>query len=130
MPIAKVLLVDDEPDLRRIGQLSLERVGRFEVVVAASGAQALEVAARERPDAILLDVMMPELDGPGTFALLRGHERTRDIPVVFMTAKAQAHEVARLRSLGARGVISKPFDPMALPADLRRIVEGGGAGPR
>jgi two-component system OmpR family response regulator len=121
--LSKVLLVDDEPDIRRIGQISLEHVGQWTVVQAQSGLQALHLAADERPDVILLDVMMPELDGPGTFARLRENPATAGIPVIFMTAKAQPHEVASYRALGAAGVIAKPFDPMTLPAEVRTIVE-------
>ena len=123
MTLRKILLVDDEPDIRKIGEMSLRAVGKLQVVQAASGAEALELAARERPDAILLDVMMPGMDGPTTLAQLKARPETAAIPVVFMTAKAQPREVERLRSLGARGVIVKPFDPMALPAEVRRLVE-------
>jgi CheY-like chemotaxis protein len=118
----KVLLVDDEPDIRRIAHISLQRVGKLEVVVASSGLEALVLAARERPDVVLLDVMMPELDGPSTFQRLRAAPETADIPVIFMTAKAQKHEVEAFRSLGAAGVIPKPFDPMTLAAEVRRIL--------
>jgi CheY-like chemotaxis protein len=121
--LSKVLLVDDEPDIRRIGQISLEHVGQWKVVQAQSGLQALTLAAHARPDVILLDVMMPELDGPGTFARLREDPATATIPVIFMTAKAQPHEVASYRALGAAGVIAKPFDPMSLPGEIRSIVE-------
>jgi len=124
--VSKVLLVDDEPDIRRIGQISLEHVGRWTVVQAQSGLQALSLAAHEQPDVILLDVMMPELDGPGTFARLREDPATAGIPVIFMTAKAQPHEVAAYRALGAAGVIAKPFDPMTLPGEVRSIVEALG----
>ncbi|MFZ6184235.1 response regulator [Nannocystis pusilla] len=120
--IGKVLLVDDEPDIRRIGQLSLERVGRWQVAVAASGAEALAVAARERPDVILLDVMMPVDDGPTTLARLRERPDTADIPVIFMTAKVLPHELQRWRELGAAGTIPKPFDPMTLPDEVRRVL--------
>ena len=121
--LSKVLLVDDEPDIRRIGQISLEHVGHWKVVQAQSGLQALTLAVNEKPDVILLDVMMPDLDGPGTFARLREDPVTARIPVIFMTAKAQPHEVAAYRALGAAGVIAKPFDPMTLPAEVRTIVE-------
>jgi two-component system, OmpR family, response regulator len=124
MPISKVLLVDDEPDIRRIAHLSLHRVGKLQVVMATSGAEALELAPRELPDVVLLDVMMPELDGPSTFQRLRALPATAGIPVIFMTAKAQKHEVEAFRALGAAGVIPKPFDPMTLAADVRRIVAG------
>lgn len=120
--IRKVLLVDDEPDIRRIGQLSLERVGRWQVVLASSGAEALTLAASERPDVILLDVMMPVDDGPTTLARLRQQPSTADIPVVFMTAKVLAPKARRWRELGAAGTIPKPFDPMTLPDDIRRVL--------
>jgi two-component system, OmpR family, response regulator len=90
--------------------------------------QALPLAVREQPDLILLDVMMPELDGPSTFERLRESAATRHIPVIFMTAKAQTHELEKLRALGAAGVISKPFDPMALPAEIRAILAKAAAG--
>ena len=124
--IRKVLLVDDEPDIRRIAQLSLQRVGRWEVVLASRGAEALELAAREQPDVILLDVMMPVDDGPTTLARLREQPSTAAIPVIFMTAKVLQHEVQRLLELGAAGVIPKPFDPMTLPADVRRVLAAAG----
>jgi CheY-like chemotaxis protein len=122
MPLQKVLLVDDEPDIRRIAHISLQRVGKLDVTMAASGLQALELAARERPDVVVLDVMMPDLDGPSTFQRLRADPATAAIPVIFMTAKAQKHEVESFLALGAAGVIPKPFDPMTLAAEVRRIV--------
>ena len=123
MPIAKILMVDDEPDIRRIGQMSLKAVGKWAVVLASSGAEALELAEAEKPDAILLDVMMPGMDGPETLNQLRARPSTASIPVIFMTAKVQKHEVERYLSLGAAGVINKPFDPMTLPDQVRRIVD-------
>ena len=109
-----VLLVDDEPDIREVAQMSLSTVAGWDVLTAENGREGVEVAAAELPDAIVLDVMMPELDGPSTLVRLRELEATRDIPVVFMTAKAQAGELTRFASLGVAGVISKPFDPMTL----------------
>jgi CheY-like chemotaxis protein len=120
--IHKVMLVDDEEDIRTIGQLSLGRVGGWQTVMAASGAEALTKGAAEQPDLILLDVMMPELDGPTTFGLLRAQDATAKIPIIFMTAKVQKHEVARYLELGAVGVIHKPFDPMTLPSEIRRLL--------
>jgi len=120
--IHKVMLVDDEEDIRTIGQLSLGRVGGWQTVMAASGAEALTKGAAEQPDLILLDVMMPDLDGPTTFGLLRAQDATAKIPIIFMTAKVQKHEVARYMELGAVGVIHKPFDPMALPSEIRRLL--------
>lgn len=124
MEVRRVLLVDDEDDIRRIGEISLVHVGGFEVLMASSGAEAVELAVSEGPDVILLDVMMPGLDGPSTLAALRADARTASIPVVFLTAKVQRQEVERYRSLGAVGVIAKPFDPMALPEVVRALLRG------
>jgi CheY-like chemotaxis protein len=121
--IRKVLMVDDEPHIRRIGELSLRGVGKWQVVLAGSGKEAVELARRERPDVILLDVMMPGMDGPATLAELRDSGETAAIPVIFLTAKAQRHEVERYRMLGAAGVLTKPFDPMTLPDEVRTIIE-------
>jgi CheY-like chemotaxis protein len=120
-PISKVLLVDDEPDIRRIGELSLRRVGGWDVAMAANGADAVALVATFRPDVILLDVMMPSMDGPQTLAALRRVPEGADVPIIFVTAKVQRDEVARLLGLGAIGVVSKPFDPMTLPEEIRRI---------
>src|SRR5690348_12910025 len=119
--IRTVMLVDDEPDIRRIGAISLARVGGWSVVLAASGEEALAHLSRARPDVILLDVMMPGLDGPSTLARLRA-ALAPDVPVIFMTAKVLAHEVERYLELGAAGVITKPFDPLRLPEEVRAIV--------
>jgi len=115
----KVLIIDDEDDIRRIACLSLSRVGKMEVVDASGGPEGVRKAASERPDAILLDVMMPGLDGPATLSALRSNPATAEIPVVFLTAKAMASEIERLLGLGARGVLTKPFDPMSLPQELK-----------
>lgn len=115
----KVLIVDDEPDIRRIARLGLSKVGGMEVVEASNGAEGLVRAKAEMPDVVLLDVMMPAVDGPTTLARLREDPATAGIPVVFLTAKAIAAEVERLKSLGAAGVLTKPFDPMTLARDLR-----------
>jgi CheY-like chemotaxis protein len=122
MTIRKVLLVDDEDDIRTIGRVSLSRVGGWQTVLASSGAEALTKAAAERPDLILLDVMMPGMDGPTTFGQLRAQEVTAKTPIIFMTAKIQKQEVARYLELGAVGVIGKPFDPMTLPAEIKRLL--------
>jgi CheY-like chemotaxis protein len=118
----KILVIDDEDDVRRILRLALGRVGGMQVVDAASGLEGIAKAVAETPDAILLDVMMPEHDGPETLGLLRGDPRTAHIPVIFLTAKAMAAEVERLRALGADGVLTKPFDPMSLAASVRAIL--------
>ena len=123
MKINKVLVIEDEPHIRRIGELSLKGVGKWEVVLAASGAEGLAAAASTQPDVILLDVMMPGMDGPTTLAELRAQPNTSNIPVIFITAKVEKHEVERYLALGAVGVISKPFDPLKLPGDIERIIE-------
>jgi CheY-like chemotaxis protein len=130
MSVAKVLLVDDEPHIRRIGELSLKGVGKWTVVLASSGPDAIEAAAREAPDVILLDVMMPGMDGQETLSQLRTREETAKIPVIFMTAKVQKHEVDRYRDAGAAGVIPKPFDPMALPSMILGILQQDNAAAR
>jgi two-component system OmpR family response regulator len=118
----KVLIVDDEPDIRRIARLGLSRVGGMEVVEATNGHEALVRAREDHPDAVLLDVMMPGLDGPSTLARLREDPATSAIPVVFLTAKASAAEVDRLKLRGAAGVLAKPFDPMTLARELRAVL--------
>ncbi len=122
MVVHKVLLVDDEPDIRKIARISLEAVGKWTALLASSGPEALSVAAAESPDVILLDVMMPGMDGPTTLDRLRGEPCTARIPVLFMTAKVQKQEVERYLRLGAAGVICKPFDPMSLPDEIRTIL--------
>jgi CheY-like chemotaxis protein len=112
------LIVDDEDDIREVAQVSLELVGQYEVQTAASGREGILRARDLRPDAILLDVMMPDLDGPATLAELQADPATRDIPVLFLTAKAQAAERTRLAQLGAAGVLTKPFDPLTLPQEV------------
>jgi CheY-like chemotaxis protein len=114
-----VLLIDDEPDIREVAQLSLGAVAGWDVLTADNGAEGLEIAAERQPDAILLDVMMPGLDGPSTLARLREDPETAAVPVVFLTAKAREAEIDRLRGLGAAGVLTKPFDPMTLARELR-----------
>ncbi len=119
----KVLLVDDEEDIRKIGNLSLKAVGKFETVLASSAAEALALARSERPDLILLDVMMPAMDGLATLAELKRTPELSAIPVLFMTARVQRDEIDQYLSLGAIGVIQKPFDPMLLPTEITRILE-------
>jgi CheY-like chemotaxis protein len=121
-----VLVVDDEPDIRAVARLSLERVGGLRVIEASSGMEALEMAAASQPDAVLLDVMMPLVDGPTTYALLQADPRTRAIPVLLLTARADATERERWLAAGVRGVLAKPFDPMELP---RLVSESLGWGP-
>lgn len=119
----RLLLIDDAEDVRAIARLSLERVGGWTVVAAASGEAALRaVRGGERYDVVLLDVMMPGIDGPSTLRRLRELGLAPEMPVVFLTAKAQAAERERLMELGAAGVIAKPFDPLTLPEELERVL--------
>jgi CheY-like chemotaxis protein len=115
----KILIIDDEADIRRIAHLALGRVGAMEVFEATCGAEGLRKAQDAQPDAILLDVMMPGLDGPSTLAALRSNPVTAAIPVIFLTAKAMLSELDGLRDLGVAGVLTKPFDPMALAGQVR-----------
>ena len=110
-----MLIIDDEPDIREIVEMLLADAG-WKVLQAASGAEGVALARAQRPNAILLDVMMPTLDGPATLGRLQADPATAGIPVIFLTAKAQRSEIERLRGLGAAGVLIKPFDPMQLPA--------------
>jgi two-component system OmpR family response regulator len=122
MTTIRILHVDDEPDIREVVELSLGLDPDFMLKGCGCGTEALAAAAEWQPDMILLDVMMPVMDGPATLVRLRQNAMTASIPVIFMTARAQAREVDRFRSLGAVGVIPKPFDPMTLAASVRSYV--------
>ncbi len=122
MPRRTLLLIDDEDDIREIAAMTLQTMGDFDIIAARDGASGIAKAAQARPDAILLDFMMPGLDGPATFERLQESESTRAIPVIFMTAKVQAADRRRLVDLGARGVISKPFDPMTLAEEVSGLL--------
>lgn len=111
-------MVEDESDIQAVARLSLEALGGFQVLVCSSGHEALGAAPKFLPDLFLLDVMMPEMDGPTTLQALRSIPAVAATPVIFMTAKAQAHEVAYYRELGALGVVTKPFDPMTLATTI------------
>lgn len=119
--LKRILYVEDEPDIRAVAKLALEMVGGFTVKICSSGEEALRDAAAFAPDMILLDVMMPGLDGPATLQGLRALAPLATVPVAFMTAKIQPAEVAHYKSLGAMDVIAKPFDPMTLAAQVRAI---------
>ena len=119
MTAIRILHIDDEADLREIIEVSLGLDPGFVIRSCESGAEGLAVAAAWNPDIVLLDVMMPTMDGPATLAALRENPKTSGIPVIFMTARAQARELDRFRSLGALGVIAKPFDPMTLATSVR-----------
>ena len=118
----KVLIIDDENDIRRIARLGLSKIGKMTVIDVNNGASGIEKAILEQPEAILLDVMMPDMDGPATLAVLQANPATKDIPVVFLTAKTLPAELARLNVLGVKGILTKPFDPITLAAQLRAII--------
>jgi CheY-like chemotaxis protein len=115
----RILLVDDEPDIRELLDISLGLDGEFITRGCASGADALVTAAEWSPSLILLDVTMPYMDGPTTLANLRKNSRTAHIPIIFLTGRTRSVEVEQYLSLGALGVLSKPFDPMTLAASVR-----------
>jgi CheY-like chemotaxis protein len=119
--LGKILYVDDEPDILEIVKLALERIGGFEVEVSANGKEALERISEVSPDLILMDVMMPGMDGPTTLAEMRRNPQCKHIPVIFITAKVQSLEIGQLRQLGALDVIAKPFDPIELSSQIEAI---------
>ena len=116
MALKHILIIDDEADIREVAQVSLEMMGNWGVVTARSGQEGLAKAEAEQPDAILLDVMMPDMDGPTTFQQLQQTPALCHIPVVLMTAKVQTSDQRRFANLGVKGVIAKPFDPLTLAA--------------
>jgi len=121
--LQNLLLVEDDADIRTVAGMSLEMVGGFTVRACESGAAALAVLGEFQPQLILLDVMMPGMNGPDFLQVLRGRPECRDIPVVFMTAKVQAEELEALRGMGAVDIIAKPFDPMMLSGQVSAIWE-------
>jgi CheY-like chemotaxis protein len=121
--LQQILYVDDEPDIREIVQMALGLMPALSVTVADSGMRALQSMLSNKPDLVLLDVMMPNMDGPTTLQQMRATPQLQAIPVIFMTAKAMPQEVARFRALGAAAVIAKPFDPMLLAEHVFAIWE-------
>lgn len=120
--MARILYVDDDDDIREVAVMALELDGELEVRACGSGKEAIAFAPGWQPDLILLDVMMPEMDGPSTLAELRRLPETAATRVVFITARTQSHEVERFVALGAVGVIAKPFDPLALARQVREYM--------
>jgi CheY-like chemotaxis protein len=123
MKLKHILLVDDEDDIREVAALSLETVGGWRVSSASDGSSGVLIARAEAPDAILLDVMMPGVDGPTTFERLQADPLTRDIPVILLTAKAQSADRRRFDQLGVAGTLTKPFDPMTLSDQITAILD-------
>lgn len=119
--LTRILYVEDDPDIQAIAVMVLETIHGFILESCSSGSEALQKAVQFKPDLVLLDVMMPGMDGPETLKGLRGFPELATTPVVFMTAKVQPQEVEGYLNLGAVGVIAKPFDPMTLADELRAI---------
>lgn len=118
----RILVIDDEDDIREIAQLSLEMVAGWEVLTASSGGEGLQVASAGQPDVILLDVMMPEMDGPATFRQLQADSSTKHIPVILLTAKVLSSDKRLFSDLGVSAIVSKPFDPMTLAAEIAEVL--------
>lgn len=119
--LIRIMYVEDEPDIRAVAKLALEAVGGMTVNLCERGDLAVSQAEEFKPQMILLDVMMPGMDGPSTLKALRENPTLQAIPIAFMTAKVQSHEIEYFKSLGALGVIAKPFDPMTLADEIRDL---------
>jgi CheY-like chemotaxis protein len=126
MKALRVLHVDDEPDIRELVEISLGLDPAFALRSCASSRDALEIVSEWSPHLILIDVMMPEMDGPAMLAHLRERRETAQIPVVFVTARSQTKELENFKALGATGVIAKPFDPITLPESVRDHLRAAG----
>ena len=118
----RILVIDDAEDVREVAQVSLELVGGWEVLTASSGKEGVTKAILEQPDAILLDVMMPDQDGPTTFQQLRANSATKHIPVILLTAKVMPSDCTYFASLGISSVIYKPFEPLTLPVQMAKVL--------
>lgn len=116
-----ILMVEDDADIRKIVQISLEQLGGFKLDICHSGLAALDRLKADKPDLLILDVMMPVMDGPTVLREIRKSTVLQDIPAIFMTAKVQAHEIQHYLALGVLGVIHKPFDPLTLPEQIRTL---------
>jgi CheY-like chemotaxis protein len=118
----RILIIDDEDDIREVAALSLEATAGWKVFTASSGMEGLAVAAAEQPDAILMDVMMPEVDGPATFRKMQQDPIIAHIPVLLLTAKVQGVDQRRFASLGVAAVLLKPFDPLTLAHQISEVL--------
>ncbi|MDH5752647.1 MAG: response regulator [Deltaproteobacteria bacterium] len=125
---ARILYVEDDPDIQIIARMALEKIGGFIVKICSSGGEAIKVAEEFSPDLVLLDVMMPDMDGPQTMRELRGKPSLAGVPMLFVTAKTQRSELELFREMGVAGVISKPFDPMELASTIRQYLSTGEGG--
>ncbi|MBW4691549.1 MAG: response regulator [Lyngbya sp. HA4199-MV5] len=122
MPTKRILIIDDEETIQTVVQFGIKMAAGWDVLIAGSGAQGIQAAQAEKPDAILLDVMMPDMDGIATFKALQSHTETEQIPVILLTAKAQTAEKRQFNDLGVSGVITKPFNSLHLPEQIARIL--------
>ena len=118
----RILVIDDEEYVREVIQICLETVAGWEVIAANSGISGIEIAEKEQPDAILLDVMMPEMDGIMTFKQLQLSQLTKDIPIVLLTAKAEVTQDQELAKIGIKATIPKPFEPLELPIQIAKAL--------
>jgi CheY-like chemotaxis protein len=114
----RILIIDDEDDIREVAALSLEATAGWQILTASSGSAGIELAAAEQPDAILMDVMMPGVDGPTTFAYMQQNPAIAHIPVLLLTAKVQGVDQRRFSGLGLAGILFKPFDPLTLAQQI------------
>lgn len=119
--VQRILFVEDQQDIQAIATIALESIGKFTLKTCSSGQEAIDAAVSFLPDLLLLDVMMPGMDGPTTLTKLREFTQLENTPVIFMTAKVQPTEVAELKALGALDIITKPFDPITLADQIRSI---------
>jgi CheY-like chemotaxis protein len=122
MNVKRILVIDDEADIREIARMSLKITKQWDVLTAASGAEGIEIAVAQQPDAILLDVIMPQVDGLATLKALRANPATRDIPVLLLTATVKAATRQQYAELGARAVFQKPFDPGTLGNEIEKVL--------
>ena len=120
-PLNRICYVEDDEDIQRIVRMSLERVGKMTVEVVGDPTMAIDAISAFKPDLVMLDWMMPKLDGPALFRQMRAHAELKSLPVVFITAKAAQRDLDELMAMGAVGTISKPFSPKDLPDQLREI---------
>jgi len=118
----RILIIDDEDDIREVAALSLEATAGWEIITANSGAKGIEVAVAQQPDAILMDVMMPEVDGPTTFRNMQQNSAISNIPVLLLTAKVQGVDQRRFAGLGVAAVLFKPFDPLTLADQISEVL--------
>lgn len=122
MSMKRILIIDDEESIQTVVQFGIKLAAGWEVLTASSGPTGIDTAQAEQPDVILLDVMMPEMDGIATFKALQLHPETEQIPVILLTAKAQTSEKRQFNDLGVSGVITKPFNSLDLPEQIAKIL--------